>query len=139
MSTRSLVFPSYQGDYIIFHKGNFLLLKGVVLPHPPLGWWKERAHTANSINKGIVIYNSLKNNLFFCTSTSASTWLKWQKELGTENFNHFFQEKSVSWEMAFGNADLYPPKLPMSVVTFHYTNQNQKSKKHRQFKFQIKS
>ena len=36
LSTRSLVFPSYQGDSTIFHKGNFLKLKGVVLPHPPL-------------------------------------------------------------------------------------------------------
>ena len=29
-------FPSYQGDSAIFHKGNFLKLKGVELPHPPL-------------------------------------------------------------------------------------------------------
>ena len=34
--TQSLVFPSYQGDSTICHKGNFLKFKGVVLPHPPV-------------------------------------------------------------------------------------------------------
>ena len=36
LSTRSLVFPSNQGDSTIIHKGNFLKLKVVVLPRPPL-------------------------------------------------------------------------------------------------------
>ena len=29
-------FPSFQDNSIIFHKGNFLKLMGVVLPHPSL-------------------------------------------------------------------------------------------------------
>ena len=36
MSTRMLVFPSYQGDSTIFHKRNILKLKRVVLSHPLL-------------------------------------------------------------------------------------------------------
>ena len=34
LSTSSLISPSYQGDSTIFHKGNFLKLKGVVFPAP---------------------------------------------------------------------------------------------------------
>ena len=49
LSTRSLIFPSYQGDSTIFHKGNFLKLKGVVLSHPPFSWSKERAHTTYKV------------------------------------------------------------------------------------------
>ena len=60
LSTQKLVIPSCQGDSIIFQNENFLQLKGVLLIHPPLSWSKERAHTTYSINKGIVIYNSLK-------------------------------------------------------------------------------
>ena len=36
-----LVSPSYQGDSIIFYKGNFLQLKGVVVPHPPFDKYRE--------------------------------------------------------------------------------------------------
>ena len=44
LSTPSLISPSFQGGPTFFHKGNFLKLKGVVFPHPPLSWSKERAH-----------------------------------------------------------------------------------------------
>ena len=45
LSTRSLAILSYQSDSTIFLEWNFLKLKRVVLPHPPLSWSKERAHT----------------------------------------------------------------------------------------------
>ena len=63
LSTQSLVIHSCQRDSIIFHNKNFLQPKGVLLTHPPLSWSKEIAHTTYSINKGIVIYNSLKNQI----------------------------------------------------------------------------
>ena len=55
LSTRSLVFPSYQGESTIFEKGNFLYqipdtknwlrFKRVILPHPPLSRSKKGAHS----------------------------------------------------------------------------------------------
>ena len=60
-STRNRVILSYLGDSIIFHKGNFLKLQGIVLPHPPKVDKKRELRQEYSINKGIVIYNSLKN------------------------------------------------------------------------------
>ena len=63
--TQSLVFPSYQGDSTICHKGNFLKLKGVVLPHPPLRHLNgtivsDKISTAYLLNKfGMTAVNQL--------------------------------------------------------------------------------